>query len=184
MIKITIPLPPITKKNSQRIIVNSKTGRPFIMPSEQFKQYENKALWYIPKGANIDKPVNVKCLFYMPTRRKCDLTNLLEAIDDILVKAGVLADDNYTIIQSHDGSRVYYDKENPRTEIYITGQTNGTNEELIKLMCSDDFNKFLFRFKVDTLVKASEGKAMDAVEQNEWLQSQDHSLLFELMNDE
>lgn len=124
MIKITIPLPPITKKNSQRILSNKSTGRMFISPSAQYKQYEKNALWFIPKGQTIDKPVNVKCLFYMATRRKCDLTNLLEAIDDILVKAGVLADDNYTIIQSHDGSRVFYDKENPRTEIYI--ETNET----------------------------------------------------------
>lgn len=121
MIKITIPLPPITKKNSQRILHNKKTGRMFIAPSEQYKAYEQTALWYLPKGETINKPVNVKCLFYMATRRKCDLTNLLEAVDDILVTGGVLADDNYTIIESHDGSRVYYDKENPRTEIYIEG---------------------------------------------------------------
>lgn len=120
MNKITIPLPPITKKNSQRILRNRYTGKMFIAPSEQYEQYEQKALWLIPKRATINKPVNVKCLFYMPTKRKCDLTNLLEAVDDILVKARVLADDNYTVIQSHDGSRVLYDKKNPRTEIYIT----------------------------------------------------------------
>lgn len=119
MIKFTIPIAPITKKNSQRIVINRATGRPIIMPSEQYKNYERAALWYIPKGKHIDTPVNIKCLFYMPTRRKVDLTNLLEAIDDIMVKAGLLADDNYTVIESHDGSRVFYDKENPRTEVYI-----------------------------------------------------------------
>ena len=44
----------------------------------------------------------------------------IEAIDDIMVKSGLLADDNFTIIESHDGSRVLYDKENPRTEVYIS----------------------------------------------------------------
>lgn len=78
-------------------------------------------MWFIPKARKpIDVAVNVKCLFYMETRRRCDLTNLLEAIDDIMVNAGLLADDNFTIIQSHDGSRVLYDKCNPRTEVYIT----------------------------------------------------------------
>lgn len=120
MIEFTIPLAPISKKNSQRILKNKKTGKRFISPSEQYKQYERDAMYFIPRGHCIDYPVNVKCLFYMPTRRKVDLTNLLEAIDDIIVKAGLLADDNYTIIESHDGSRVYYDKENPRTEITIT----------------------------------------------------------------
>lgn len=55
----------------------------------------------------------------MPTKRRVDLTNLLEAIDDILVLNGVLSDDNSQIIVSHDGSRVYYDKQNPRTEVEI-----------------------------------------------------------------
>ena len=121
MISFTISLPPITKKNSQQILLNKATGKPFVMPSKQFKDYEKAALWFIPKRRQpIDFPVNIKCLFYMPTRRKCDLTNLLEAVDDIMVKSGLLADDNFTIIYSHDGSRVFYDKDKPRTEICIT----------------------------------------------------------------
>ncbi len=115
-----VPLPPVTKKNSQRILVNKKTGRPFVMPSAAYKQYEAafpESLFY--GGEPIDFPVNVKCIFRMPTRRAVDLVNLLEAADDCLVKAGVLADDNCKIITGHDGSRVFYDKENPGTEIFI-----------------------------------------------------------------
>ena len=67
----------------------------------------------------IEQPCEVVCLFYMPTRRIVDLTNLEEAIDDILVKYGVLKDDNSRILVSHDGSRVLYDKNNPRTEVTI-----------------------------------------------------------------
>ena len=118
-IKINIPLNPVTKKNSQQILYNKRTGRPFITPSKNYKNYEYEASFFIPKDLEIDFGVNVKCLFYMATKRKVDLTNLLEAIDDILVKCGTLADDNSTIIKSHDGSRVLYDKENPRTEIEI-----------------------------------------------------------------
>ncbi len=120
MIKFTIPLAPISKKNSQRIMINRATGKPFIMPSAQYKQYERDAAYFIPRGVFVNVPVNIKCLFYMPTRRKCDLTNLLEAVDDILVAAGLLADDNYTIVESHDGSRCFVDRDNPRTEIIIT----------------------------------------------------------------
>lgn len=133
MIKFTIPLAPISKKNSQRIMTNRATGKPFIMPSAQYKQYERDAAHFIPRGVHITEPVNVQCLFYMPTRRKVDLTNLLEAIDDVMVKAGLLADDNADVVQSHDGSRVFYDKANPRTEIYITrgiGNDNIRNAEI------------------------------------------------------
>ena len=125
MIKIVIPLTPITKKNHQRIVQNKKTKIPFIIPSEQYKKYEKDCLFLIKSMKNhnnfepINYRVNVKCLFFMPTHRKCDLTNLEESIDDILVRAEVLTDDNCTVIASHDGSRVYYDKEFPRTEIYI-----------------------------------------------------------------
>lgn len=127
MLNFTVPLPPISKKNSQQIVTNKATGRPFIMPSKKYKDYEKAAAKYIPRLRQphpIDQPVNIKCLFYMPTRRKVDLTNLLEAIDDVMVKAGLLADDDFTIIQSHDGSRVLYDKDNPRTEVYIDAAEN------------------------------------------------------------
>lgn len=117
-VKFIIPLPPVTKKNSQRIV---RCGRYLkIVPSAQYTRYERDAGRFLrPPTQPITEPVEVKCLFYMPTRRKVDLTNLLEAADDALVKHGVLADDNARIIVSHDGSRVLYDKANPRTEISI-----------------------------------------------------------------
>lgn len=113
-----IPLTPVTKKNHQRIL---KIGnRPFVAPSEQYKRYEEAAMWYLPTdGIAIHERVNVRCVFWMPTKRRVDLVNLLEAIDDILVRRGVLQDDNSQIVAGHDGSRVEYDKEHPRTEVWI-----------------------------------------------------------------
>ena len=70
--------------------------------------------------APIDYPVNVECKYYMPTKRRVDLQNLLAATMDILVKHKVLADDNRNIVYANDGSRVLYDKQFPRTEIVIT----------------------------------------------------------------
>lgn len=119
MKKIVIPLPPVTKKNHPRLI-RGPYGAPKIIPSKQFAEYQEAAAWYCHSDKPISEPVTVKCLFYMPTRRRVDLTNLLEAIDDVLVHTRVLEDDNSNIIVSHDGSRVLYDKENPRTEVYIS----------------------------------------------------------------
>lgn len=121
LVHFTIPLTPITKKNHQQILRNAKTGRPFIMPSKQYKDYEAAAARYVPNiGKKIDCPVNVQTVFYMPTRRKVDKANLEESIHDVLVYAGLLVDDNRDIIAGTDGSRVYYDKDNPRTEVTIT----------------------------------------------------------------
>lgn len=72
-----------------------------------------------PLIPTIDYPVNIKALYYMPTRRKVDLVNLHSALHDSLVAANVLLDDNSQIVVSTDGSRVLYDRVNPRTEIII-----------------------------------------------------------------
>lgn len=121
-LKYTIRLPPVSKKNHSQILTNQKTGRPFVMPSRQYKEYEKKAIWFLqPKPKKpISIPVNVKCIFYTKTRRVVDKSNLEEAAHDVLVYAGILRDDCRDIIAATDGSRVYYDKTNPRTEITIT----------------------------------------------------------------
>lgn len=117
MKKFVIKEPPVTKKNSSRIITAG--GRPRIIPSKKYIEYERACKQYL-KPIGIDYPVNIKCTFYMKTRRKVDITNLLSGIDDVLVTHGVITDDNRDIVGAHDGSRVLYSKENPRTEIEIT----------------------------------------------------------------
>ena len=91
-----------------------------IIPSKQYREYEKIVSVFLPMCEPIETPVNVKALYYMPTRRRVDLCNLHAALHDILVKHQVLKDDNSKIIVSTDGSRVYYDKENPRTTVIIT----------------------------------------------------------------
>lgn len=116
----TLKGPPRTKKNHQRIL-RGAGGRPTIAQSKEYIQYEKDCLWQIRSPPQpLAGPVNVKCLYYMPTRRRVDLTNLLEATDDILVRAGVLADDCAAVVAGHDGSRVLLDRKRPRVEITIT----------------------------------------------------------------
>ena len=111
---------PVTKKNSMQMF-RGKNGRVFPAPSKQYKEYEQSCLKQLmPKHIQrIDSRVNVCCVYYMPTRRRVDLVNLIEASCDILVKGGVLADDNCKIVAGHDGSKVRYDKDHPRAEIEI-----------------------------------------------------------------
>jgi len=125
--RITIDLPPITKKNSQQIV--RAKGHYMVLPSKQYRKYEKEASKILKwKDEPIDYPVNVECKFYMPTRRRVDIANLTSAIHDVLVHAGVLEDDNRNIVYSMDGSRVLYDKEHPRTEIEITPIERGDFE--------------------------------------------------------
>lgn len=125
LLRLCIYGDPRTKKNCSNIYINRATGKRFVTPSTRYKAYESEFKEQV-KEANdipespIDTPVEVKVIFYMKTRRKVDITNLLEATDDALVASGVLLDDNCRIVISHDGSRVLYDKENPRAEITIS----------------------------------------------------------------
>ena len=113
---------PITKKNHSRIV--QARGRVMVIPSKQYMEYLADCRWQLNVlrlgGMKISSPINLKCVYYMPTRHRVDLVNLLEATCDILVECGLLADDNSKIVASHDGSRVEYDKNNPRVEIEIT----------------------------------------------------------------
>lgn len=124
----TIPLDPRTKKNHQMIAGSGprcpycgKYKKIFIRQGKPAQEYNAQAYHYLrPKPtAPISTPVHITYLFYMKTRRKVDSLNLCAAADDLLVGAGILQDDNSSIVIHHDGTRVLYDKENPRTEIYI-----------------------------------------------------------------
>lgn len=117
--KIVIHGEPITKKNSMRIVRAGE--RMMVIPSAQYKAYEADAIRQIQSEyrQRLDSPCNVQCVYYMRTRRRVDLVNLLEATCDILVRAEVLADDHCRIAARHDGSRVEYDKTDPRVEIEI-----------------------------------------------------------------
>lgn len=110
---------PITKKNSSRIVKCG--GYHKLLPSKAYVVYEKECLLQITGKykLKLDDKYNLKCLYYMPTRHRVDLVNLLEATCDILVAGHVIADDNSKIIVSHDGSRVLYDKVNPRAEIFL-----------------------------------------------------------------
>ncbi len=95
-----------------------------MLPSKQYLAFEKACLPYLNQVKDtagvINYPVNVECTFFVEIKRKIDLPNLLNAIDDAMVKSGLIIDDNRDIIAGHDNSRVYHDKFSPRVEIKIT----------------------------------------------------------------
>lgn len=123
IMKFTIPIIPRTKKNSSEI--RYRRGKPYIAPSRLYENYEYEGIMSIPSKykKNIDYPVNIKAIYYVKRNARIDKTNLESALMDMLVAAGVLADDSAikpSIVVATDGSRVYYDKNNPRIEVEIT----------------------------------------------------------------
>lgn len=132
ILKFVIALAPVTKKNHQEIHYKGKRcpvcrkgGIPFVAQGKAYQDYERACLAAFPQDIrlHIKQPVNIKALYYMPSARRVDISNLHSALHDVLVKAGVLADDSSLspkIVAGTDGSRVYIDRKNPRTEVEIT----------------------------------------------------------------
>lgn len=125
-ILLVLPGSCVPKKNNAQTVQftrkNGSTGFTRI-PSHAYTMWLNRAataLGAYGHATPIDEPVNVRIHFYLNHARKTDLSNLLEGPADLLVAAEVLADDNYKILAGFDGSRVFIDRENPRTEILIT----------------------------------------------------------------
>lgn len=148
-IHIVIPGQPVVKKNTHRISVfikDKKTGRKKVRPyplyyyTERWKEWAGRAIiaCYNFKEKHpeyiypITDRINLKVLFYLNNLRTVDLSALYEGIQDVLAgNAGIqsklapesyqiLFDDSFKYIGSHDGSRIFWDKQNPRTEVFIT----------------------------------------------------------------
>ncbi len=100
---------PRVKKNTQRavIAVNKKSRKPYpkIVMTPAYRAWQKSAGPQIRRQKpvlEISQPVNLQCRFYMDTAVKVDLSALYEGIQDELVACGVLSDDNYSIVASHD----------------------------------------------------------------------------------
>lgn len=117
---------PASKKNSMQVGRNRYTGKTFVSQNKNYLEYEKDCLKQICFNSNlmklepINEAVNVQCVYYRDNNRRCDLPNLINATLDVLVKGNILADDNFKIVAGLDGSRVFIDKGNPRTEIIVT----------------------------------------------------------------
>ncbi|MBR4291642.1 MAG: hypothetical protein IKT52_13540 [Oscillospiraceae bacterium] len=134
-----IPLDPRSKKNAHRISgcgkrcqVCGKYAKQFIRNGKSTTDYAFKAVQYLhPKPPKpIEGPVWLVYKLYTATWHRKDDLNLYEALDDILVSNGILKDDDRKTIRSRDRSRVLYDKENPRAEIYIYSYSEEDDHEI------------------------------------------------------
>lgn len=140
-LRIIIPGAPRTKKTSNRIIKLGSFHK--VMPSEAYMAWFKEAMrrvseiqdWAHSEGINlpITGPVWVKASFYLENAKQGDLCGYLQGIGDWLQErrfnanmkpprmtrdgAGIITDDKQVV--SWDGSRVFIDRLNPRTEIEV-----------------------------------------------------------------
>lgn len=139
-IELIITGKPMIKKNSRpnRVlypkgskITKLRGGTNIFMPGNQklravtfksndLQNAEEAAIYELKSqfsGEMIRSAIHAQFTFYVPDRRKRDLSNLYEFPQDCLEEAGIIENDNQ--IFSHDGSRMKYDPQYPRTEISL-----------------------------------------------------------------
>lgn len=113
-----------SSKNSKRIVkfgnkmalIASKQYMASIKPIEQ-QLVLNRGKW-LRMAEGYEKPLKVVFKIYRKTHRKFDYVNIIQGLQDLMVKCGWLSDDNadeiIPVFQPYD-----VDKNDPRVEIFI-----------------------------------------------------------------
>ena len=108
-----------SKKNSRTIVMRGKY--PLSIPSKNYNEWHIEQSWVLKKYVPA-KPIDcctVVITLFKPDRRRTDLINKGESIQDTLVDIGMLRDDDDTCITSLHMVSGGVDKENPRAEVEI-----------------------------------------------------------------
>ena len=95
MSKIIITGSTPSKKNSK--IISCRGNRPCLFPSAKYTQWHKEALLQLTGKESI-KANSITITFFAGDNRKFDLTNKAESIMDTLVDAGLIEDDNYSVV--------------------------------------------------------------------------------------
>lgn len=102
----------------------------FSIPSEAHERWHNQALPQILGKRRITSKIeSIEIVFFPKTRRAFDLTNYAESVMDLLVDAGIIEDDKYTIVPRITLQVGEVDKLNPRVEVTIY-ENNPTHPRL------------------------------------------------------
>lgn len=84
-----------SKKNSK--IISCRGNRPCLFPSSKYTEWHKDAIKQLGGKLPI-KSTKLTLTFFAGDNRKFDLTNKAESIMDTLVDAGLLTDDNYSVV--------------------------------------------------------------------------------------
>lgn len=119
MIEYKFELPfPVPKKNSR--VTNRKTGRSF--PNKRYTQWHKVASEVLRYSTTPNKPIElceIRMIFNPPDKRRRDLTNFAESVNDLLVDNLVLEDDNWYIVKKVTLEYGIVDKDYPNVDVII-----------------------------------------------------------------
>ena len=136
-VKLILPGRPVILKNSKQIALNRKTGKPFVRSNDRVDVYKKSAVMILRSQWRgrpaITEPVSMKLTIKLASSHDNenipDLSNLLQAPEDLLQAAGVILNDR--LIENHDGSRrvCLCDGDCPSKQIYVAGAKRGMKKD-------------------------------------------------------
>lgn len=129
MVNIVIKGKIPSKKNSKQIVCRGRF--PMLLPSAAFKKWHDVALpALIAERSELSRQTmqplpkdfahRIEVTMYAHDARAFDLTNKAESVMDLLVEAGIIADDNCNVAPKIDLRFGGVDRLNPRAEVIIT----------------------------------------------------------------
>ncbi len=116
--KCSVPGRCPSKKNTQKVV--RRHGMTFVVYTPLFRAWESEAIAYMKAANKMKKPFGVPMVarftFYFKNHSgESDTSNLVEAPQDVLKKAGVIADDKF--IYLFTAHKVFGTE--PRTDIEL-----------------------------------------------------------------
>lgn len=103
-----------SKKNSKRVMISNTNNKPILKLSEQYERYEkntasqfNSILPYFLIACSMrTKPYNIKLTFFRQKNQLFDYFGPGETIADLMVKHGLLDDDNVNEVKFFFGDYI------------------------------------------------------------------------------
>lgn len=109
----------VPSQKNRKPIARRKDGSSYPYTPKEVKDWQNDALKQLMAyRGRAEGRVVMTYQFYVKDNRRRDLTNMMQAVEDILVKAGLLKDDCWQYV-GIGGADAEIDKANPRVEVYI-----------------------------------------------------------------
>ncbi|MHB8483646.1 MAG: RusA family crossover junction endodeoxyribonuclease [Nitrospiria bacterium] len=108
-----------SKKNSRILICRGRY--PMSIPNGKYTSWHKDASLQLKNQAipRFSGVVSITMTFFFPDKRKTDLSNKGESVNDLLVDNKIIIDDNWNVLRSLHYFSGGVDKENPRVEIDI-----------------------------------------------------------------
>jgi Holliday junction resolvase RusA-like endonuclease len=116
MVMITIQGQVPSQKNSKKI--SCVGSRPVLYTLPIVKDWQESAAWQLKGKPNFKEPVVISYTFYVKDKRRRDLDNMIATVNDALVKAEIIQDDDWQHLSIGQAVGAL-DRKNARLELKI-----------------------------------------------------------------